>query len=85
MSVQEVKLPNGRVVTDYFQVKLPEYSVIFAQTGDGMVAVERQYKHGLGWVSLTLPAGAIEKGEEPLDAAKRELLEERGCQCEDWE
>ena len=85
VSVQEVKLPNGRLVTDYYQVKLPEYSVIFAQTSDGMVLVERQYKHGLGRVSLTLPAGAIEKGEEPLDAAKRELLEETGYQCLDWE
>jgi ADP-ribose pyrophosphatase len=82
---QEVRLPNGNVIRDYHQIRLPEYVIVFAQTTDGRVIIERQYKHGLGKVSLTLPAGVIGDGEQPLAAAQRELLEETGYQCNNWE
>ena len=82
---QEIRLPNGAVVHDYHQVRLQEYVIVFAQTADGKVIIERQYKHGLGKVSLTLPAGSINAGEEPLAAAQRELLEETGYRSDRWE
>jgi ADP-ribose pyrophosphatase len=44
----------------------------------------RQYKHGVGDVSLTLPGGALNEGEDPLTAAKRELLEETGHEVPSW-
>ena len=40
--------------------------------------MERQYRHGLGKTCFESPAGVIEEGEDPLDAAKRELMEETG-------
>ena len=40
--------------------------------------LERQYRHGLGKTCYELPCGVIEAGETPLEAAKRELLEETG-------
>lgn len=84
LSVQTVLLPNGNVVDDYYQIRLPEYAVVFAETTDGRVIIERQYKHGVGESSLVLPSGLIELGEAPLDAAQRELLEETGYSANDW-
>lgn len=85
LAVQQVALPDGRIVDEYYQIALQEYAVIVAQTADGHIIMERQYKHGLKRVSLALPGGAIEPGEEPLTAAKRELLEETGYTAENWQ
>ena len=85
MSVQQVGLPDGKVVDDYHQIKISDYTVIYAEISDGCVVVARQYKHGVGCVTLTLPAGSIEVGESSLDAAQRELLEENGYTSDDWQ
>jgi ADP-ribose pyrophosphatase len=84
LSVQQVRLPNGRVIDTYYQFKMPDCVIVFAQTVSDEVIVERQYKHGIGKVSLTLPAGTIEDGEQPLAAAQRELEEETGYAAKDW-
>jgi ADP-ribose pyrophosphatase len=81
---QQLRLPNGRIVEDYHQIDLRDYVIIVAQTPDGKYLIERQYKHGVGKVSLLLPGGVIEDGEEPLPAAKRELLEETGYEADEW-
>lgn len=75
---ERVKLPDGRIVDDYFQLTLPDFTVIYAMTVDGKVVVIHQYKHGARQVSLTLPGGLAETGENSLIAAKRELCEETG-------
>jgi ADP-ribose pyrophosphatase len=84
LSLQTVRLADGRVVNDYHKIQLLDFAVIVAQTSDGKILVERQYKHGLGRVTLMLPAGALHNGEDALAAAKRELLEETGCVSDDW-
>lgn len=85
LSVQQVKLPNGKVVDDYHQIQLGDHVAIVAHTDEGKILMERQYKHGVGKVSLILPGGLIEGDEQPLEAAKRELLEETGYTTERWE
>lgn len=84
VSVDKVRLPDGRIVEDYYRIRMTDYAVMFAQTAEGMVILERQYKHGVGDVVLTLPTGAIEPDEDPLAAAKRELLEETGYVADEW-
>jgi ADP-ribose pyrophosphatase len=84
VTVDTLRLPSGRVVPDFYQVALPDFAVVVAQTEKGDVVSLRQYKHGVGRVSLLLPAGLIHDGEDPLACAKRELLEETGYVSPAW-
>ncbi len=84
LSVQQVRVPDGRVIDNFYQLALPDFIVVFAETESGDVIMIRQYKHGARRTSLTLPGGLIEKGEAPEEAAKRELLEETGYQADSW-
>ena len=62
VSVQNVQLPNQRIVDDYYQVWIPDYVVMLVFTDSGQIIVERQYKHGVRLMTFTLPAGQIESG-----------------------
>jgi len=48
------------------------------------VLLERQYRHAAQQFLWELPAGRIDKGENELKAAKRELLEETGFAASRW-
>ena len=56
--------------------------IIVAMRNNGKVV--RQYRYGQHSVSLELPAGRIDPGEKPLNAAKRELREETGHVAAKW-
>ncbi len=79
VAVESVRLPDGRVVSDYYAIRLPDYALVYAERTDGQVVMLRQYKHGPRRVCLTFPGGAIEPDETPVAAARRELMEELGC------
>lgn len=81
---EDVRLPDGRVIADFAAIDLPDYVVVVALAADGRVVVERNYKHGPRRVCLNLPAGYLDPGEEPLAAARRELLEETGYAADEW-
>ena len=81
---EQLELPDGREVTDFYQIDVLPFACIFAEDGEGRILVIRQYKHGVRQVSLTFPGGTIEHGEAPLDAAKRELREETGVEAAGW-
>lgn len=87
MTVRKDKLllPDGRVKDDYWSLEYPDWINVIATTKDGHYIFERQYRHGLDCVAWEIPAGVIEKGEEPLAAARRELMEETGFGGGEWE
>lgn len=60
-------------------------SVIAAVTDDGQLVMVRQYRKPAERVMLEVPAGKIDPGEEPFDAAVRELREETGYTAEHME
>lgn len=78
VQAQRIALPDGREVENFHRVVMPDYALIFAEDEDGRALVLRQYKHGVGSVSLTFPAGTFNAGEDALDCARRELMEETG-------
>ncbi|MFA4845148.1 MAG: NUDIX hydrolase [Patescibacteria group bacterium] len=64
------------------RIKRPDTVEIIVTKGDLILIQEEQQPDRP--LSLTIPGGRIEKGEDPLDAAKRELLEETGCVSDEW-
>ncbi len=52
--------------------------VILAERSDGKIALVQQYRHPVGREILEFPAGKIDIGETPIEAARRELQEETG-------
>ncbi len=80
----KVELPDGRVNDEYYILEYPDWINVIAITKDGEFVMVEQYRHGLRDVFTELVAGVMEPGEEPLAAARRELLEETGYGKGEW-
>jgi len=76
---------RGQVIEPYYLLKYPDWVHIVCIDAQGKVCTVRQYRHGCGKTVVELPGGIVEAGEAPLEAAKRELLEETGIVAVDWE
>lgn len=73
----QVRLPNGHTsVRDV--VRHRGAAAVVALTTSGKIALVRQYRTSLGRVTVEIPAGKLDPGEDPLECAKRELKEETG-------
>jgi ADP-ribose pyrophosphatase len=81
---EDVQLPDGRVVEAYLRLDTPDYIMVVPVDEGGQFGFIRSYKRGVDDIDLQPPAGMIEPGEDPLESAKRELLEEMGCQADSW-
>lgn len=83
LEVDEVLCPNGhkskREVVRHCQA-----SCIIAKVGDKFI-LEEQYRYPYDEIILEFPAGKLDPGEDPLEAAKRELEEETGYRAEKME
>lgn len=75
----EVRLPNGKTAKREI-IRHPGAVAVMALTGDRMIVVE-QYRKPLEKSQVEIPAGKLDPGEDPLEAAKRELAEETGYAC----
>ena len=80
-----LRLPGGAIKDPYYVVERPDAAIIFPLTQEGKVVLVRQYRPPLERMELGLPAGLVERGEEPEAAARRELLEETGYSGGEWE
>ncbi len=77
-------LPNGRV-SDFELVRHPGAVVVLPQDEHGRFILIRQFRPAIGDYLLEVPAGTLEKGENPLECAKRELEEEIGKRASSWQ
>ncbi len=79
-----VQLPSGQVIPDWTIVKIPDAVIVPAITPDGLFLCFRQTKYAIPGLTLAPVGGMLNPGEQPLAAAKRELLEETGYTAPDW-
>lgn len=79
--VDTVALPNGEIATREI-VEHPGAVAILPVTEKGEVVLVRQFRYPVNRVTLELPAGKLEWGEEPEATARRELAEETGLKAE---
>ena len=79
-----VELPDGRLIPNWPWIITPDYVNVVAVTTDERFVCFRQVKYGVEGTTLGIVGGFVEEGEEPIAAARRELLEETGYESADW-
>lgn len=78
LRVDKLQLPNGNIKDEYYVLEYPAWVNMVAFTEDDQLLFVRQYRHGANEILVELPAGVVDAGELPEEAARRELLEETG-------
>ncbi|HLD52252.1 MAG TPA: NUDIX hydrolase [Sediminibacterium sp.] len=79
------QLPDGQIINPYFVIEVPDFCNVVMVTAQDEIVMVEQYRHAAGIISLELPGGMIEPGEDPMLAAKREMEEETGYQSNHFE
>lgn len=83
--IDECRLPDGSKVDDYHVSEFPSGVGIVALTAKLEVVLVRQYRHGASRTLTEIPGGYVSPNDKtPLDAARRELLEETGYSSDRW-
>ena len=80
LQIEDVELPNGKIAKREI-IKHPGAVAVLAITDDNKLVMVEQYRKALEKTIIEIPAGKLERGEAPLDCAKRELEEETGYEC----
>lgn len=77
LRVDTVRMPNGHTAQREVVEHAPAVAIV-AVDGDGRVVLVRQWRSPAGRALLEIPAGSADPGEQPEEAAQRELQEEIG-------
>ena len=76
---------EGVEIAPYYVLEYSDWVEVVALDTEDNILLLRQYRHGLGRVSLELPGGAMDaRDTDPLQAAARELREETGFSAAEW-
>jgi ADP-ribose pyrophosphatase len=79
-----VKNPRNGKTLQALILEASDWVNVVALTANGRIVAVRQYRFGAGKLSVEIPAGLVDPGETPLQAARRELQEETGYAAEEW-
>ncbi len=81
----KVELPSGAVIEEFYVSEYPTWVNVIGVTKEGNLVLIRQFRYAIGKVYFEIPAGVVDEGESPLEAAQRELLEETGYGGGEWQ
>lgn len=75
---RDMKIPSENYQSTFSILKVPDWINVMALTSKNEVILVEQFRYGIEEATLELVGGVCDAGEEPMEAAKRELLEETG-------
>lgn len=81
---ENVTLDNDATV-NFDLIRHPGAAAMLAMPNEHTVILIRQYRHPIGEYIWEIPAGTLDPGENPLDCAERELIEETGFSARKWQ
>jgi ADP-ribose pyrophosphatase len=84
LAQDQVELPTGAVI-EYLRTENHKEAAFVLALQDGKVLLQHEYSYPPDKVMVQLPGGAVEAGESPIEAARRELAEESGYKAERME
>ena len=76
--------PQGETAVPFYRIVAPDWINVIPLTAEGEVLLVRQYRFGTEDFTLEIPGGMCDPGEQPLESARRELLEETGYSAASW-
>ncbi len=76
---------SDKVAGEFYVLDTNDWVNVLALTGDKQIVLVRQYRYGSKEFSLEPPGGVVERGEDPMVAGLRELVEETGYSGENPE
>lgn len=85
VSASKVITAGGVCLDPFYRIHQRDWVIVLGQTEQGSWVLVRQYRFGADAVFWEFPAGTLEPGEELLQAAQREMLEETGYGEGNWE
>lgn len=84
LRTDHVQLDDGREIEGYHILEYPEWVSVIGLTDEGNIVLIKEYRHGPQAMTIGLPSGVAEPGEDIDDVAKREFQEETGYTAREW-
>ncbi len=80
----KVRTEQKSIEWDMDYIAMSNWINIVACTKEGQILLVKQYRVGIDDLTLEIPGGAVDPGEDALEASKRELREETGYTSSNW-